>query len=113
MAFKPNVRDPRNSPAAEVIEGLVARGGEVSYHDPHVPRFRASADLVLAARPLEELIATSDLLVVVTAHRAIDLQAVYASGVLVVDTVNSSRGMPVAGSQVLRLGAGWASATGA
>jgi UDP-N-acetyl-D-glucosamine dehydrogenase len=113
VAFKPNVRDPRNSPAAGVIEGLAARGAEVAYHDPHVPRFRASADLALSSRPLDELIATSDLLVVVTAHRAIDLQAVYASGALVVDTVNSSRGMPVAASQVLRLGAGWASASAA
>ena len=40
VAFKPNVRDARNSPAAEIIAGLGERGAEVAYHDPHVPAFR-------------------------------------------------------------------------
>ena len=40
VAFKPNVRDARNSPAADVIAGLGGRGAEVRYHDPHVPTFR-------------------------------------------------------------------------
>ena len=40
VAFKPNVRDPRNSPAADVIAGLRERGAELVYHDPHVPTFR-------------------------------------------------------------------------
>ncbi len=110
VAFKPNVRDPRNSPAAGVLAGLRARGAEVRYHDPHVPTFRAPDGTELSSTPLAELVTGSDLLVVVTAHRAIDLRSVYASGGLVVDTVNSSRGMPAREHQVLRLGAGWAPA---
>ena len=40
VAFKPNVRDARNSPAADVIAGhRRARRGR-RYHDPHVPTFR-------------------------------------------------------------------------
>ena len=38
VAFKPNVQDDRNSPAAEVIAGIAERGAEVRFHDPHVDR---------------------------------------------------------------------------
>ena len=113
VAFKPNVRDPRNSPAAGVIGGLVARGANVSYHDPHVARFRAADGTALESVPLAALVDGSDLLVVVTAHRAIDWRVVYGRGALVVDTVNSSRGMEVRERQVLRLGAGWNPASAA
>jgi UDP-N-acetyl-D-glucosamine dehydrogenase len=111
VAFKPNVRDPRNSPAAGVIAGLAARGAAVAYHDPHVPTFRGSDGVELASTPLDDLIADSDLLIIVTAHRAIDLGGVFARGDLIVDAVNSSRTMPVRARQVLRLGAGWAPAS--
>ncbi len=107
VAFKPNVRDARNSPAADVIAGLAARGAIVTYHDPHVPQFRAKDGSVLESRPLDSLLVSSDVIVVVTAHRAVDLDRVYREADLVVDTVNSSAGRSVRPRQVLRLGAGW------
>ena len=111
VAFKPDVRDARNAPAAAVIAGLVGRGAEVSYHDPHVPRFVASDGTSLASVPLDGLLDTSDLVVVVTPHRAIDWARLYDRAALVVDTVNSSHARPVRERQVLRLGAGWSPAT--
>jgi len=107
VAFKPNVSDRRNSPAAGVIAGLCERGAEVSYHDPHVESFTDAAGLELRSRSLDELVADSDLVVVVTAHQAIDWDAVYERAPLVVDTTNSSRGRVRRERQVLRLGAGW------
>jgi len=38
VAFKPNVQDARTSPAADVLAGLAARGGEVRFHDRTCPR---------------------------------------------------------------------------
>jgi UDP-N-acetyl-D-glucosamine dehydrogenase len=108
VAFKPNVRDPRNSPAADVIAGLRARGAAVAYHDPHVASFRATDGIEDESVPLDDLLASSDVTVVVTPHREIDWDAVYARSDLVVDTVDSSRGRSVRPRQVLRLGAGWA-----
>jgi UDP-N-acetyl-D-glucosamine dehydrogenase len=108
VAFKPDVRDPRNSPAAEVIAGLTSRGAEVAYHDPHVPRFRAPGGAWLTSVPLDELLGRVDALVVVTPHRAIDWDRVYREASLIIDTTNSSRGHAVKARQVLRLGAGWA-----
>jgi hypothetical protein len=46
-------------------------------------------------------------IVIVTAHRAVDLERVYREADLVVDTVNSSAGLTVRPRGVLRLGAGW------
>ena len=106
VAFKPNVRDARNSPAADVISGLQARGATVVYHDPHVPTFRDGAGQAHESVALDDVLA-ADAVVVVTAHASIDLDAVYERSGLVVDTVNSSSGRSVRSRQVLRLGAGW------
>jgi UDP-N-acetyl-D-glucosamine dehydrogenase len=107
VAFKPNVRDARESPAAEVLAGLRARGADVRFHDPHVDRFRDAAGREDVSVPLADLLGWAEVVVVVTAHAAIDWEAVYRQAPLVVDTVNSSRGRTVRERQVLRLGAGW------
>ena len=110
VAFKPNVRDARNSPAADVIALLADRGADVAFHDPHVPAFRDGAGVERMSVELEALLAESDAVVVLTAHRAIDWDRVYAAAPLVVDTVNSSAGRGTRPRTVLRLGAGWGAA---
>jgi UDP-N-acetyl-D-glucosamine dehydrogenase len=107
VAFKPNVRDARNSPAAEIMAGLRDRGAEAAFHDPHVATFRDADGTTHESVALDELLDATDAVVVVTPHRAIDLGLVYERAQLVVDTVNSSRGLDVRPRQVLRLGAGW------
>ncbi len=107
VAFKPNVQDARSSPAAAVISGIAGRGSEVAFHDPHVPRFRDATGVERESRDLDDLLGWADVVVVVTAHRAIDWDRVYGTADLVVDAVNSSAGRSVRLRQVLRLGAGW------
>jgi UDP-N-acetyl-D-glucosamine dehydrogenase len=106
VAFKPDVRDPRNSPAADVLAGLVTLGASVGYHDPHVPRFRDAAGTWHETTSLDEAL-EADVVVVVTPHRDIDWDRVYERARLVVDTTDSSRGRVRRERQVLRLGAGW------
>jgi UDP-N-acetyl-D-glucosamine dehydrogenase len=108
VAFKPNVQDARNAPAASVMSILRQQGAVVSYHDPHVPRFHDSEGVNYESVPLDQMLAESTLLVVVTAHRVHDWADIYSRMDLVVDTVNSSRGYVRKPDQVLRLGAGWA-----
>ena len=107
VAFKPDVQDDRNSPAAAVLAGLRERGGEIRYHDPLVPRFKDEGGVVHESVGLDALLHWSDVVVVVTPHRAVDWDHVYDTASLVVDTVNSSRGRTLRERQVLRLGAGW------
>jgi UDP-N-acetyl-D-glucosamine dehydrogenase len=107
VAFKPNVRDARNSPAGGVIAGLLARGASVTFHDPHVDDFRAADGSTHRGVSLDELVDGSDVVVVVTAHRSVDWARLFERAQLVVDTVDISRGRSLRPHQVLRLGAGW------
>jgi UDP-N-acetyl-D-glucosamine dehydrogenase len=107
VAFKPDVGDAREAPAAHVLAGLREQGAEVRFHDPHIAQFRDASGRTDASTPLGDLLGWAELLVIVTAHRAIDWDAVYANGDLILDTVNASRGRASRPRQVLRLGAGW------
>ena len=108
VAFKPDVQDSRNSPAADVLAGLAGRGADVAFHDPHVRRYADGAGTVRESIPLDEVIAWADVVVVLVRHRAVDWDELYRDAGLVVDTVNSSAGRAMTGRRVLRLGAGWA-----
>jgi UDP-N-acetyl-D-glucosamine dehydrogenase len=107
VAFKPDVGDAREAPAAHVLAGLRERSAEVRFHDPHIARFRDASGRTDASTPLDELLGWAELLVIVTAHRAIAWDAVYERADLILDTVNASRSRAPRPRQVLRLGAGW------
>jgi UDP-N-acetyl-D-glucosamine dehydrogenase len=114
VAFKPDIADDRNSPARPIAAGLAEGGASVSYHDPHLPRFALSEDDHDGSGPALEstelvaaLDAGPDCVVVVTPHRDIDWDHVFATADVVVDTRNASHGRALRPGQVLRLGAGW------
>jgi UDP-N-acetyl-D-glucosamine dehydrogenase len=107
VAFKANVSDARNSPAADVISGLAARGAEVAFHDPHVTTFRDADGATYEGIGLETLLDDSDVVVILVGHRAVDWDRVYDRADLIVDTVNSSATRQTRDQQVRRLGAGW------
>jgi UDP-N-acetyl-D-glucosamine dehydrogenase len=92
IAYKPDVDDIRETPAAEIISLLEDRGAIVAYHDPHVPKFprmRRYA-IELASQALTpELLAVQDCVLVVTDHRVIDWDSVATHARLVVDTRNA------------------------
>jgi UDP-N-acetyl-D-glucosamine dehydrogenase len=111
VAFKPNVRDPRNAPAASIMAHLLHRGASIAYHDPHVPRFPDEAGGEHQSCELDDLLSDSDVVLIVTPHRIIDWEKVFDRAALIVDTVNVSSGRSLHPRQVLRLGAGWSTAT--
>ena len=84
MAFKPNVRDPRNSPAADVMAGLRERGA-ADVPRPAWPMFRLADGSECAETGLDELLEASDVVVIVTPHKAIDWDAVFTRAELIVD----------------------------
>ena len=107
VAFKPNVADARNAPAAEIMKLLAQRGCTVAYHDPHVASFRDTGGEEYKSTSLDEILTVSDLVIIVTPHAAIDWDLVFDRATLIVDTVNKSAGRSTGARQVLRLGAGW------
>ena len=102
VAYKRNVDDVRESPALEIIELLLAKGADVSYHDPHVPRIPLTRrhTLDLTSTPLDDrAAATSDAVLIVTDHDAIDYAKLATVAPLIVDTRNAfaRRGLSFAG----------------
>ena len=98
MAYKANVNDTRESPALKVIELLRADGALVEYHDPHVAALPQQG---LESVPLDaETIDAYDVVVVVTAHEAVDWEMVGRDAALVVDLRNV---VPGANGKVWRL----------
>lgn len=96
IAYKADVDDMRESPALEIIEILTAKGAQIRYHDPHVPRIprsrRHSFELSSVELTDAELEA-ADCALIVTAHKAVDVPRVVAHSKLVVDTRNATRGI--------------------
>ena len=85
VAYKPNVRDTRESPALKLIELLRNAGAEVAYHDPFVPELAEQGLSSVALDPAEH-----DCVVIVTAHSAIDYEQVVEQAPLVVDLRNAT-----------------------
>jgi UDP-N-acetyl-D-glucosamine dehydrogenase len=88
VSYKPGVGDVRESPALEIVGLLQELGGEVSYHDPHVPELGEQG---LRSVALEQGLATADAVAIVTAHPGIDYAAVVAAAPLVVDFRGATR----------------------
>jgi UDP-N-acetyl-D-glucosamine dehydrogenase len=92
IAYKPNIDDIRETPAAEVITLLQEDGARVSYHDPHVPRFPSMRKFAidLASVPLSpRALQDADCVLIITDHDAIDWTLVGTHARLVVDSRNA------------------------
>jgi len=92
IAYKPDVDDIRETPAAAIIEDLHARGASVQYHDPHIAEFpemrKYDIDLTSVALTAETLV-TYDVVLIVTNHAVIDWDLIAMNAQLVIDTRNA------------------------
>ncbi len=105
LAYKPNVDDTRETPAAEIIQLLDELGAEVSYHDPHVPVFPRMRRHKMEMRSVElspESLRAFDCVVIVTDHAAVDYAMIADSARLVVDTRNAMKGLHDRGARVVK-----------
>jgi UDP-N-acetyl-D-glucosamine dehydrogenase len=103
VAYKPDIDDPRESPAQEVMAALAAGGAKISYTDPHVPSF-AAGDRQYASKPLTaERLENADCVLLVTNHRAFDYGFIARHARLIVDTRNAFRGVALGGAELVRL----------
>lgn len=92
LAYKPNVDDARETPAAEIIEHLLDQGADVTYHDPHIAEFppMRKHKLTLKSQPLTAAtLKGADCVLIVTDHDAVDYALVGREAKLVVDTRNA------------------------
>jgi UDP-N-acetyl-D-glucosamine dehydrogenase len=96
VAYKKDIDDMRESPALSVIDLLRSRGAKVFYHDPHVDEVTFDHAYTIGdGEPLynqeltDDLIKTSDCIVICTEHSSVDYERVCANANLIVDTRNA------------------------
>jgi UDP-N-acetyl-D-glucosamine dehydrogenase len=87
VSYKAGVGDMRESPALKIVELVRARGGDVSYHDPHVP------ELAQFGLRSAELGRDVDLAVIVTAHPGVDHGAIVEHSPAVLDLRGVTRAL--------------------
>jgi UDP-N-acetyl-D-glucosamine dehydrogenase len=87
VSYKAGVGDVREAPALKIIDLLRERGGDVAYHDPHVP------ELPQFGLRSSELPADCDLAVIVTAHPGVDLGGVVERSPSVLDLRGVTRSL--------------------
>jgi len=92
VAYKRNINDVRESPALAIVEQLMKKGADVSYHDPHISRMELEGSGTLTSTELsDDVLAACDCAVIVTDHSIVDYARIAALAPLVVDTRNVTR----------------------
>jgi len=94
LAYKANVDDDRESPSYKLMDLLKGQGAEVSYYDPHVPTIRPTREHSHWAGTksvpwTREIIGGFDLVLISTAHKAVNYAELAEWAQAIVDTRNA------------------------
>lgn len=96
LAYKPDVDDVRETPAAHLIEHFQKLGAAVDYHDPHcaeVPPMREHPCIVgMKSVPLDK-VGRFDAIVIATNHSSIDYHKLGQDARLIIDTRGAMTGI--------------------
>jgi len=106
VAYKKNVDDPRESPSFVLMEKLLERGADLSYHDPHVPVLPSMRKHDLPEMQSVELtqgfLSEQDAILIATDHSNVDYTAIVQSSQLVIDTRNVTQGIAAVNNNIRR-----------
>jgi len=99
LAYKPNVDDDRESPSYRLLDLLKRRGAHVGYYDPHVPVIRPTREHAhwAGTKSVEwtrETVAGFDVVLIATAHEAVNYAELGEWAQVIVDTRNVMAGYP-------------------
>ena len=90
VAYKPGVGDVRETPVSELRAHLMAQGAEVAWHDPLVVTWEGSKPVGLGWE--------CDVAILATKQPGMDIEALIARGILILDCTNSLTNHPGATS---------------
>src|ERR1041384_116246 len=106
VAYKRDINDVRESPALGIIDQLMHKGAEVSYHDPFIPEMTVDGRGSLVGVPLtEEILRACDCALIVTDHSDVDYARELKTASLGVDTRKVTRKLDLPGyeEKIVRL----------
>jgi UDP-N-acetyl-D-glucosamine dehydrogenase len=95
LAYKKDIDDTRESPSLKIIDLLEAKGAQVDFNDPYIPRTKKlrKYDLKKESVPLtDKTLKNYDCVVVATDHSCYDYDFILKHASLVVDTRNAANG---------------------
>ena len=93
MAYKPDISDPRESPARDVLTILEKTGAKADYYDPYVPETDIEGEVRRSRKNALEHLGDYDCVMIVTPHSCIDYAAIARKARLVFDTRNATKGL--------------------
>lgn len=86
VAYKPNIDDARESPALQIIDLVIKKGGEVSYHDPYISSVKTpNGNFYRSVELTEETMRNFDCVVITTNHNVFNPEMIIKNANLIVD----------------------------
>ena len=101
MAYKPDISDPRESPAHDVLLLLEKTGAKADYYDPYVAEAELEDGVRRSRKDALKKIKEYDCVMIVTPHSCIDYADIVKRARMVFDTRNATKGLK--GKNIFRL----------
>ena len=89
VSYKPDVNDIRESPALDIMNQLIMKGANVSYHDPLIPRIEVSGKSFESQSLTDDQLSQVDCVAILTNHSMLDYNLIRKYKYKIVDTRNS------------------------
>ncbi|UCF31941.1 MAG: UDP-N-acetyl-D-glucosamine dehydrogenase, partial [bacterium] len=89
MAYKRNIDDERESPALDIMDELDRKSADLSYIDPYITSVEIGGRSYHSLEFTPEVLAGSDLVIIVTDHDAFDYGMILEKAPLILDTRNA------------------------
>jgi len=104
VAYKPDIDDPRESPALEVMSLVAHKGAKVLYHDPYIPEVMDEHGHQWKGVELtDKMLASADCVVFTTNHSCFDVEHILEKAKLVVDMRNAVKRVSIEDGKVFKL----------
>lgn len=103
VTYKADVADPRETPALKVMELLQREGVSLSYADPFTPSVTLEGRTYERVEVTDAALASSDGVLILTAHSAFDYERIVQHAPLVFDTRGRTRSLKPARDNVVLL----------
>lgn len=95
ITYKADLADARESPAFEIAELLTSQGSQVCFNDPFLKSFVVAAAEVPRHERLDESISAFDLVLLLQAHSAYDIDSISLNAKYLLDTRGKAKGTNV------------------
>lgn len=99
VAYKQDIDDYRESPAIRVIEELERNYAQVDFYDPYIHKYKKDGRENIGLDKIDgETVRAYDLVIITTAHTAVDYGMVQENAKAVFDTKNVMKGIAARGN---------------